>query len=70
MTDPKKESLVRLEAISAALGVPIDRFLEGSLPDSLVGTSECLRLWYSLKTDQGREQALDAMRQAVKNEAN
>ncbi|MFK5600583.1 hypothetical protein ACFZ8E_26880 [Methylobacterium sp. HMF5984] len=54
--DPQRAILRR---IADKLGVPVEQFFTGNLP---LDADDCLRLWLRIKTDEGRRQALEALR--------
>jgi transcriptional regulator with XRE-family HTH domain len=58
-----------LQTIADALGVPVERFFAQSPPlAAAVSAEECLRLWSEIRTEAGRQQALDALRMIAKLE--
>ncbi|WP_147815592.1 hypothetical protein [Methylobacterium sp. WL103] len=69
MAELKAVALVKLQEIADNLGVSVDQFTTGKIAIDLMAADECLRLWSLLKTDRGRQQALDALRQVVETEA-
>ncbi len=40
------------------------------MPKRLWADNECMRLWHGLKTDAGRDAALDALRRILDEERN
>ncbi|MCJ2051039.1 hypothetical protein [Methylobacterium sp. J-070] len=48
-----------LQRIADALGVPVERFFTDSLP---VNADGCLYLWSRIRTAEGRQRALEALR--------
>ena len=52
----------RLRMISDCLDIPVEQFYGDTPADQMLDAGECLRLWYSLRTDAGRAAALDALR--------
>lgn len=48
-----------LQRIADSLDVPIERFFTDSMP---LEAEECLRLWFKIKTPDGRYRALEALR--------
>jgi pyrroloquinoline quinone (PQQ) biosynthesis protein C len=59
VVDPEWDALQR---IARALGVPVEQLFANNPP---VSTDECLRLWSKITTDEGRRQALNALRMIV-----
>ncbi|WCS23747.1 hypothetical protein LOK46_21650 [Methylobacterium sp. NMS14P] len=60
---------VLLCRVADALGIPVDSFLTDPLPEEMALTTEqCLRLWSEIKTDEGRQQALEALRAIAEQE--
>jgi pyrroloquinoline quinone (PQQ) biosynthesis protein C len=57
--DPEWDALQR---IARALGVPVEQLFANNPPNN---TDECLRLWSEITTDEGRRQALNALRMIV-----
>jgi transcriptional regulator with XRE-family HTH domain len=62
MDDLDAPSARTLQLISDILHIPIGRFFTDGGPLDPSGTQECLRLWFSIATEEGRVQALAALR--------
>lgn len=63
MEQPFAREHAMLQKISDLLGVPIESFLASSLPlNSDMNTQQCLRLWHEISTEDGRKEALNALR--------
>jgi hypothetical protein len=70
MPKPDKTSLVILERIATALGVPVEQFVTNDLRSETVPRAdECLRLWFKIKTPEGRRRALESLRAIGESEA-
>lgn len=69
MDETMRVALAHLEEIANILGIPVDQFMNGFIPNDLLATDECFRLWSRLKTEHGRQRALDALRRMVDEEA-
>ena len=69
MSSPNNATRDRLNAISVALQIPLDRLFEKTASCELEEANECLRLWRLLKTAEGRGRALATLRKAVDDEA-
>ena len=55
-----------LRQIADALGKPVECFFADPVStQSSVDAGECLRLWSEIKSDEGRRQALQALRAIV-----
>ena len=62
-------SLVAIQRIADALGVPVEHFFSDPPSESLTANAdECLRLWSEIRTDEGRRQAIEALRVIVEME--
>ena len=52
-----------LRQIADALGVPVQRLFAGtSSAEPAASADECLQVWSRIRTDEGRQQALQALR--------
>lgn len=61
---------VVLSRIADALGVPVEKFFaEGPRTETMAGADECLRLWFQIKTAEGRRRALKSLRGIVEDDA-
>lgn len=59
----------KLRLIAKVLNVPIERFFANeATPERLLSAQECLRLWSMIKTNVGRERALECLRKVVDDE--
>ena len=67
--DMDTPSLAALRRIADALGVTVERFFteEPSL-EAVTDADACLRLWSKITTEEGRRQALKALRVIVEME--
>lgn len=58
-----------LHRLAHALGVPVERFFAGERDtDVVVSTDECLRLWSKIMTNEGKQQALAALKALAASE--
>lgn len=58
-----------LHRLADALGVPVERFFAEKPPaGEAASTDECLRLWFKIETEEGRRQALEALRGVAERE--
>ena len=58
-----------LRQIAEALGVPIERFFTAARPaEAACRTDEVLQLWSGIRTEEGRQRALEALRTIWKQE--
>ncbi|MCJ2081292.1 hypothetical protein [Methylobacterium sp. J-090] len=69
MSSSDNATTARLNAISAALRIPLDQLFETPASCELADANECLRLWRLLRTAEARDRALAALRKAVEEEA-
>lgn len=58
----------RLQMIASLLGVPVQDLISGTVPRRLWADNECMRLWRGLRTEAGRDAALDALRSILEAE--
>lgn len=69
ISDTDTPNLAALRRIADALGVPVERFFTDTLSSGLIADAdECLRLWARIATEEGRRQALEALRVIAKME--
>jgi hypothetical protein len=68
MPSPDNATMAHLNAIAAALKIPLGQLVENGATCELDDASECLRLWCLLKTTEGRGRALAALRAVVDGE--
>lgn len=68
MADDREASFARLHVIADLLSVPVETLTAGRMPKRLWADNECMRLWHSLKTEAGRDAALDALRRILDEE--
>lgn len=68
MSNEGSAAIARVHEIASMLGIPVEEMMSHSMPESLWANNECLRLWFSLKTDAGRDDALDALRRILDEE--
>lgn len=68
MVDEHEASFARLHEIASMLGIPVEDMFVRTMPKKFWADSECVRLWYSLKTDADRDAALDALRKILDEE--
>lgn len=58
-----------LHRLAAALGIPVERFLSDAPPmEATAQADACLRLWSEIRTEEGRRQALEALRAILERE--
>lgn len=63
MSNERLPETRRLCQIADVLGIPVDRLLsDDGDPGDIFGARECLRLWFAIRSDGGRERALDLLR--------
>lgn len=70
MADDREAALARLQLIADLLSVPVEALTAGTMPKRFWADNECMRLWHSLKTEVGRDAALDALRKIRDEEGN
>lgn len=70
MSDDRETALGHVQVIAGLLGIRVEDLLTRAMPQKLWADNECLRLWHSLKTDAGRDAALDALRRILDEERN
>lgn len=69
MADPDPTRQAVLHRLADTLDIPVERFftdrphLEGA-----ASADECLRLWFSIATEDGRQQALEALKAIAASE--
>lgn len=60
-----------LDVIREKIGFPADRPSSGDeAADDLSQALDCLRLWFAIRTDDGRRRALDCLARIVADERN
>ena len=63
MTKDSESGRAILTRLSETLGLPVERFFTDKLcMEAWEGADECLRLWSEIRTEEGRQQALEALR--------
>ncbi|MBO1021126.1 hypothetical protein IPV08_14225 [Methylobacterium sp. SD274] len=65
MEESDKRVAALLQRIADEIGVPVQQF---STDSTLLDASECLSLWFSIRTPEGRCRALQALRAIVEDE--
>ncbi|GJE60747.1 hypothetical protein [Methylobacterium trifolii] len=58
-----------LKRVSAAVGVPVTEFLNSNAKDGVSGAAELLSLLLAIKSEQGRNAALDCLRAIAQDQA-
>lgn len=63
MADTDRGTRAVLHRLADTLGIPVEQFFTGK-PDleGTAGADECLRLWFQIATEGGRQQALAALK--------
>ncbi|KQO59049.1 hypothetical protein ASF24_12710 [Methylobacterium sp. Leaf86] len=65
MEESDKRVAALLQRIAHEIGVPVQQFYNDSTP---LDASECLSLWFKIRTQEGRYRALQALRAIVEDE--
>lgn len=65
MKESDKRVAALLQRIADGIGVPVQQFYTDTTP---LDGSECLSLWFSIRTPEGRYRALQALRAIVEDE--
>jgi hypothetical protein len=69
MRENEQAETAVLRRVADALGMTVDRFFTAAQARGTdINSDECLRLWSEIATEDGRRQALEAMRAIIGRE--
>ncbi|GLS68185.1 hypothetical protein GCM10007890_01970 [Methylobacterium tardum] len=70
MNEMDKPDRATLRRLAEALGVPVEQFFKNAMStEATADGDECLRLWLSIRTAEGRARALKMLREIVEEKA-